>query len=199
MKDFTRTRGRLRNLPLPARAVYSVFLVFTLAALGVTAWLGQEMVGLDLQRLDTYYAGGVEAAPAATAPPAPPAGGPVLDLPAEADAPARSEAMPLRKLLEVTHFHLFSMPVYLLILCHLFMLSRARDTTKLAWIAIATLSVAAHIAAPWVARSGAGASRMLYGASGAALAISFLVMALGPLWEMWAPGPRASEPRPSGE
>jgi hypothetical protein len=193
MKDFTRPRGRLRSLPLPARVVYSVFLVFTLAALGLTAWLGQQMVGLDLSRIDAYYAGGAE--PSSThqrGSSATPAGGPQLDLPAEADAPVLSEPMPLRKLLEVTHFHLFSMPVYLLILSHLFMLSRARDATKLVWIALGTLAVALHIAAPWLARGGSIASHWLYATSGAALAASFLVMAIGPLVEMWTDPPERS-------
>jgi hypothetical protein len=193
MKDFTRPRGRLRSLPLPARVVYSVFLVFTLLALALTAWLGQQMVGLDLSRIDAYYAGGAEPSSAQHGSSAPPAGGgPQLDLPAEADAPVVSEPMPLRKLLEVTHFHLFSMPVYLLILSHLFMLSRARDATKLGWIALGTLAVALHIAAPWLARGGGAAAHWLYGVSGAALAASFLVMAIGPLVEMW------TEPRERG-
>jgi hypothetical protein len=195
MKDFTRPRGRLRSLPLPARAVYSVFLVFTLAALALTAWLGKQMVGADLARLDAYYAGGAERVTgSAGATPGTPGGGPTLELPPEADAPAAAEAMPLRKLLEVTHFHLFSMPVYLLILSHLFMLSRASDATKLVWITIGTLAVTAHIAAPWVARTGAASSRWLYGGSGALLAVSFLVMALGPLWEMWSPAPDREQP-----
>ena len=48
MQDFTRPSGRLRALPLGARAVYSVFLVFTLVGLALTLWLTHDMVGLDL-------------------------------------------------------------------------------------------------------------------------------------------------------
>ena len=187
MKDFTRPRGRLRSLPLPARIVYSVFLLFTLAGLALTAWLAQDMVGVDLARLDSYYAGVRERAPASAAPAATGAG-PLLDLPADADAAPPPEPMPLRKLLEVTHFHLFSMPVYLLILSHLFMLSRAREATKVAWVSTASIAVASHMAAPWIARTGAASARLVYGTTGALLTASFLVMALGPLWEMWAPG-----------
>ncbi len=187
MKDFTRPRGRLRNLPLAARVVYSVFLAFTLLALALTAWLGQAMVGLDLKRLDSYYAGtAARPGPAAAATP-PAGGGPVLELPPEADAQPAAEPMPLRKLLEVTHFHLFSMPVYLLILSHLFMLSRSSERAKLAWITLGTLGTAGHIAAPWVVRSGAGGAALLYGVSGLLLAASMLVMAAVPLWEMWGP------------
>jgi hypothetical protein len=190
MKDFTRPRGRLRSLPLPARVVYSVFLVFTLAALGVTLWLGADMVGVGLSRLGEYYAGITSDAPTARATPAP-SGGPALELPAELDAPVPPEPMPLRKLLEVTHFHLFSMPVYLLILSHLFMLGRARDATKLAWITLGTLGTAGHVVAPWIARAAAPGSTALYASSGSAMLASMLVMTLWPLYEMWAPAPGA--------
>lgn len=182
MKHF-QTRGRLRNLPLPARIVYSIFLAFTLAALGLSAWLTEDMVGLDLERLGSYYAGGQTPSTSA----AEPTGGPVLDLPAEADEPLVHEAMPLRKLLEITHFHLFSMPVYLLILSHLFMLADLGTRQKVFWIAAASLSVALHVAAPWFARAGGGTA--LYAISGIGLALGFGAMSLVPLWNMWGPVP----------
>ena len=202
MRDFIRPRGRLRTLPFPARLVYSVFAALTLIALGFSAWLGAEMVGADLGELDAYYAGAP--APSADPPAAVPTGsdgGPALDLPPEADAPSASAsaAMPLRKLLEVTHFHLFSMPVYLLILSHLFMLSRLPDRPKLFWIALGTLAVAAHIAAPWLARGGTALGRWAYGTSGAALLGSFVVLTAVPLWEMWAPLPAGERSAGSDE
>jgi hypothetical protein len=93
--------------------------------------------------------------------------------------------MPLRKLLETTHFHLFTMPVYLMILAHLFMLSRLRQGSKVFWISGGTLGVAAHIAAPWVARSGGPGARVFYALSGSLLLGTFVVMSLVPLYEMW--------------
>jgi hypothetical protein len=192
MKDFARPRGRLRSLPLPARVVYSVFLLFTLAALAMTAWLAEDMVGLDLSRAAAYYAGSAQPARSIGSP-VPSHGGPVLELPPEADVAPKSEPMPVRKLLEVTHFHLFSMPVYLLILTHLFVLSRSADATKASWIVLGTASVAGHIAAPWAARAGAASAALLYGTTGAVMTVSFLVMSVVPLWEMWAPGPSQAQ------
>ena len=191
MKDFTRPRGRLRSLPLPARVVYSVFLVFTLAALGVTLWLGADMVGPGLSGLREYYAGITPDAASAHAPAAAgkPGAGPALELPADIDAPPPPEPMPVRKLLEVTHFHLFSMPVYLLILSHLFMLGRASDATKLTWITLGTLGTAGHVVAPWIARAASPGSTALYALSGSAMLASMLVMTVWPLYEMWAPAP----------
>lgn len=198
MKDFTRSRGRLRSLPLSARAVYSVFLLFTLAAMGMTGWLAENMVGLDAARVAPYYAGSVSTkAPRAIAPL--PGGGPALELPADTDGTLGTEPMPLRKLLEVTHFHLFSLPVYLLILSHLFMLSRSTEAMKIGWISLGAATVAGHIAAPWVARTGAAGATALYAGSGALMALSFAVMSGVPLWEMWAPQERAPAASESSE
>jgi hypothetical protein len=213
MKHFSRARGRLAHLPFAARAVYSIFLAFTLVGLAMSAWLTHEMVGLGLSRLDAYYAGAPDlAAPTGSDGPAAGArsgasdlaaltgsGGPALDVPPELELAPATEAMPLRKLLEVTHFHLFSMPLYLLVLSHLFMLSALAERTKVVWIAAATFAVAGHIAAPWLVRAGAAGSAFAYGTTGALVALSFAVMAGVALFEMWAPGaptgaPTAPEP-----
>jgi hypothetical protein len=186
MKDFTRAPGRLRNLPRLARVIYSVFILFTLIALGFSAWLGADMVGADLARFDEYYAGAVPAASQA-APPEAPSGGPELELPDSLPEAIQADPIALRKLLEVTHFHLFSMPVYLMVLCHLFMLSRWSERSKLAWIAVSTLAVASHIAAPWLGRSGGPAARLFYAASGGLLVLGFGVLSVVPLVEMWHP------------
>ncbi|MEY4577568.1 MAG: hypothetical protein RL701_2271 [Pseudomonadota bacterium] len=186
MKDFIRPSGRLRGLPFAARLTYSVFLLFTLLALAESAWLGADMVGANLSGLAAYYAGESSPVPAPAEPSAADGGGPTLDLPSDLPTTAPSDPMPLRKLLEVTHFHLFTMPVYLMVLAHLFMLSRWGQTSKVFWISGGTLGVGTHIAAPWVARSGAAEARIFYAFSGSLLLGTFLVMSLVPLYEMWA-------------
>jgi hypothetical protein len=184
MKDFIRPAGRLRSLPLTARLTYSIFIAFTLLALAESAWLGADMLGANLGGIASYYAG-VASEPAPPPPAAAPSGGPVLDLPSDALPQLANDPMPLRKLLEVTHFHLFTMPVYLMILAHLFMLCRMRQQAKIVWIALGTLAVLLHIAAPWLARSGSAASSLFYALSGALLFLSFGVMCAVPLYEMW--------------
>jgi hypothetical protein len=187
MKDFIRPAGRLRALPLPARLVYSVFNLFSLIALAETAWLGADMVGADLAGVPAYYAGQDSPPPSAAAPTQ---GGPVIELP---DEPLIAEAapMPLRKLLEVTHFHLFTMPVYLLILSHLFMLSRTRSSLKIGIIVGGSLGVLLHMIAPWVARGGGTLATGFYAISGALLLVCMLAMSIVPLIEMWTPTRRA--------
>ena len=185
MKHFSRAHSRLAHLPLGARAIYSIFIGFTHAGLALSAWLAEEMTGLDLASLGAYYAR--KPALPGDAPGRSPASGPRIELPPELSAPTPAEPMPLRKLLEVTHFHLFSMPVYLMILSHLFMLSGVGLRAKITWLSLASFSVALHIAAPWLARTGHSASAFVYGGSGALLTVSFLVLGGVPLIEMWKP------------
>ena len=180
MQDFTRPSGRLRALPFAARSVYSVFLVFTLVGLALTVALTHDMVGLDLGGADQYYGG---EAPPAEEPEL--EGGPALVIPPDGEELAVFEPMPRRKLLEITHFHLFSMPVYLLILSHMYMLSRARKGSKAAWIALGTLGTALHVAAPWLVAARFTASVVVYAASGVLMLGSYTWMSIVPLWEMW--------------
>lgn len=188
MKDFIRPAGRLRGLPLPARLVYSVFNLFSLVALAETAWLGADMLGADLSGVGAYYTGRQDPPPSAAAT-TPAQGGPVIELP---DEPLTAEAapMPLRKLLEVTHFHLFTMPVYLLILSHLFMLSRTRASLKIGIIIGGSAGVLLHMLAPWIARSGGAFAPAFYAISGTLLFVCMLAMSIVPLIEMWLPARR---------
>ena len=180
MQDFTRPSGRLRALPLGARAVYTVFLLFTLLGLALTLWLTHDMVGLDLSKAGEYYGG--EAAPFEEPEIA---GGPALVLPPDGEELAAFESMPRRKLLEVTHFHLFSMPVYLLILSHMYMLSRSRKKAKVAWIGVGSFGTLLHIAAPWLVAYGCAGAVATYAASGTLMLVGYFVMSVVPLWEMW--------------
>lgn len=180
MQDFTRPSGRLRALPLGARAVYTVFLLFTLVGLALTLFLTHDMVGLDLSHAEEYYGG--EAAPFEEAELE---GGPALFLPPGGEDLAAFEPMPRRKLLEITHFHLFSMPVYLLILSHMYMLSRSRKQAKATWVAIGSAGTLLHMAAPWLVAYGCAGAVASYAVSGALLLVSYFVMSWVPLWEMW--------------
>jgi len=195
VKDFAKAKGRLRPLAFHARLAYSIFLGFTLVGFGMTAWLFSDMVGMDLSGAPEYYAGTPgeplhEPAFEATG------GGPALVLPDEAALAPVATPMSRRKLLEVTHFHLFTMPVYLLILAHLFMLSRVGSAFKAWVIGAASVGTVAHIAAPWAATSGSTESIILYGGSGTVMTVAYLIMCVLPLWEMWTPAPSTSRSQP---
>ena len=125
-------------------------------------------------------------------------GGPEIALPDdEAAAPAPTVApvagritvaASYRKLLEVTHFHLFSMPVYLLVFGHLFLLTGATARIKTAWISASVAATAVHLCAPWLVFFGGRSVAWIYPISGAALLASFAVLMGLPLVEMWRPG-----------
>ncbi len=190
MRDFERS-SRLSRLPTTARLVYSGFLVYTLAALAVTVWLTDSVVGLRLERVSEYYAG---AAPASGPTPRDTTeeAGPTLDLPEDVASTATPavEPKPLRSVLEVTHFHLFTMPLYWMVLAHLYALARAHRGQ--AWvITIAGLSVGAHLLAPWFARSALPGAKLYYAASGLCLGVSFLWMAVVALADLWRPTSKA--------
>lgn len=189
MREFGK-KSRLALLPLSARLVYSVFLAFTLVGLLISAWLGETSVGIDLGKFDAYYAG----APVVAAEPLPAAdgGGPTFDLPEELNTPPKPEPKSFRSTLEVTHFHLFTMPIHWLVLAHLFALCALTERIKAIFITTSALAMASHLAAPWVARHGGGLAKTFYAGSGALLLLTFGWMAVAALLEMWS----ARTPKP---
>lgn len=182
MREFGR-KSRLALLPLSARLVYTVFLAFTLVGLGVSAWLGETSVGLDLGQFENYYAG----APVVAPEPMADSGGPALELPEEVASapPPAPEPKSFRSTLEVTHFHLFTMPIHWLVLAHLFALCAIAERTKAWFIGLSALAMGGHLVAPWIARHGGGFSKLFYALTGGLLLVTFAGMALVALVEMW--------------
>ena len=153
MRDFQGgPPGRLRALPTGAKILYTAFVLATLAGLLVLWRLYGAAVGDDGPAV--YYAGAPAAAPA-SAPPA--GGGPAIELSPE-DARPRVIVAQIsdRKLLEVTHFHLFSIPVYVLVLAHLWLLAKIPPWLQSAGVVGAVVTSGLHVAAPWIARGHQG-------------------------------------------
>jgi hypothetical protein len=142
-------------------------------------------VGVGTRGIRRYYAGEAPEAAAAEAPA--PAGGPAIDVPEEAERarPPLVVAVTYRKLLEVTHFHLFTMPVVLLIIGHLFLATGLSDRWKLAWILAGSASVGAHLATPWVVRYLGGGLAILHAVTGLGLTVTMTVLTLYPVLAMW--------------
>jgi hypothetical protein len=93
-------------------------------------------------------------------------------------------AISYRKLLEVTHFHLFTMPVVLLIVGHLFLATGLGDALKRGFIFGGALSVALHLATPWLVRSFPSLA-WLHAVSGLALTVTMTVLTGAPVLSMW--------------
>lgn len=186
MRQFASSGFRIWNLSREAKLVYTGFGLFSLLALVVSMMFYEDLVGPKTAGVAGYYAG----AATAKAAPAAAAGGPKIELPDEAASSERiTVAVTYRKLLEVTHFHLFTVPVFLLIIAHLFMLTGLSSTAKMAWIATAWVTALVHLAAPWIIRYGGAGWTWLYPSSGALMGLAMTVMTVYPIVVMWLPRP----------
>jgi hypothetical protein len=141
------------------RLAYSLFLLFSLLGYVVMIALALDRSGFSASSAATYYAGG-----------------------GDAYAKTRGE------LLEVTHFHLFSMPLLLFVQGHLFLMTRWPRPVKLTILYAAFLGCAFDLAAPWLVVYVSTDFAFLKVAGRVLLGPSLLAFALVPLWEMWRPG-----------
>lgn len=192
MRDFqAASPGRLRAAPLGSKIVYTAFALSALIGLFVSYRLYGAGVGDD--GAATYYAGAPAAAKAAPKPaPAAPGGEPTIELAPEDAAPrALIEQIPERKLLEVTHFHLFSIPIYVLVLAHLWLLAKIPSWLQITGIVAAIASTGLHMAAPWLVRGHAGLA-WLMPISGVSMGLTLGAMAIVSAIDMWLPQPPVS-------
>jgi len=189
MRQFASSGFRIWNLSREAKLIYTGFGLFSLLAIVVSMMFYEDLVGPKTAGVAGYYAGAAQASAHDKAPSGPAATGPKIELPDEAAQTSEriTVAVTYRKLLEVTHFHLFTVPVFLLIIAHLFMLTGLSSTAKTAWIAIAWGSAFLHLLAPWLIRYGSAAWSFLYPTSGALMGLAMLVMTVYPIVVMWLP------------
>ena len=98
------------------------------------------------------------------------------------------EPMSFRELAEITHFHLFTMPVVFMILIHVMYLTSARHTLKTVTTWAGFGGVMLDLVSPWLISyvSPLFVISMLTGDT--LMTISFLVMMVVPLYEMWILG-----------
>jgi hypothetical protein len=197
MRQFASRGFRLWQLGVPAKLIYTVFCGFMLLGLLSSILYGIDLMGPTAEGAVRYYRGQpaspAPAAPAATAPRA--GGGPAMELPPDEASPTAAittlhVGIPYRKLLEVSHFHLFTVPVVLLILAHLFMLTDLQERTKVAWIAVSSVAAFGHIAAPWILRYGPSGLGWLMPVTGVAMLATMTVLTIYPVIAMWAGGGR---------
>jgi hypothetical protein len=189
------------RLSLEARVLYTAFLLFLVGGIASSVWLYEDSFGsLGAGAAATYYLGDAAGAAAEGGPALdlPDDGGPALELPSE-EAPAAAagglqlEKSP-RQVLETFHFHLFTVPVVLLIVGHLFMLTALPLRWKIAVIAIASAGTLVHLVAPLLVRFGGAAWSPLMPISVIAATVGWLPMTLWPLWEMWTRLPQRVAP-----
>ncbi len=157
MRLYASTNYRLARLPFGARLFYTLFLV--LVAAGMATCLAFMFVksGLSAAELAEYY---------------------------------RQEDLGLGgksflELLETAHFHLFSMPIFFLVLGHIFFLSDWPERAK-TWVILASfVAVVAEIALPFLIVYHTGAWAPLKHLSRVLLMATFAIYIAVPLKEMW--------------
>jgi hypothetical protein len=176
--------GRLRAASTGSKILYTSFVIATLIGLFISWRLYGAAVGVDGPA--AYYAG-ASVAPKKADPA--PIGGPVLDLPEEVARPrAIVIQIPERKLLEVTHFHIFTIPVYVLIVAHLWLLAKIPVLLQNAGTILSVITSGLHIAAPWIVRESPGLA-FLMPVSGITMLVTLGLMALVSTIDMWLPQP----------
>jgi hypothetical protein len=162
VRIFATRDYQLSRLPFGARLFYSLFLAMVF--LGLLSCLGFMFgkSGLSTAALAEYYR----------------------------QEEAGLGGKPYLELLETAHFHLFSMPIFFLVLGHIFFMSSLAERTKLAVILTSFVALLSEIALPWLIVYHSRAWAWLEHPTRIALMGSFLVFIIVPLREMWADGLR---------
>jgi len=155
MKEFLAPKGGLAALQPSTRLALALFLVFALLGYGVMIALGVARSGLDVTSIRDYYG---------TCTP--------------------ELAKSTGELLELTHFHLFAMPMQLFVLAHVFLLGRAKQRWRLAVVLACFAGAALDLAAPWLVQGLGPDWAWSKIAARALMAPTMLAMTLLPLVEL---------------
>ena len=158
MKDFSRSTYNFSTISTGQKLTYSSFLVLMLAGWFTMIAFYFKETGFSIPSLVDYYRG-------------------------------NEERMLFPKtfyaLWEVTHYHLFTIPVVFLVLIHLFMLARAGFVWKLGLLAASFTGMVLDLGTPWLMvyshpawAWGKFLGRLLLNGS-------LLILIGWPLWEMW--------------
>jgi hypothetical protein len=191
MRPFARPVG-IGRLSLEARVLYSAFCVFILIGGFSSLWFYvDDELGVVPDDAARYYLGDTQEAPPPTSD-----DGPALDLGdlgdlGAADEPAAAGTMrfekPARQVMETFHFHLFSVPVVLLIIGHLFMMCGWSMRRKTGILVTASVTTLLHLLAPPLIRFVSPHFAALVFPTAVLMLLSWTLMTAWPLWEMWRP------------
>jgi hypothetical protein len=157
VREFVQPPGRGLSILQPStRFALALLLVFAIAGYAVMVVLGVSRSGLTPASIASYYAGAVA-----------------------------GEGKTTGELLEITHFHLFAMPLFCFVLGHVFLMCRA---PALGWrraiVLCAFAGAACDLAAPWLVIQLGPACAWVKIAGRLLLGPALLAMTLVPLWEI---------------
>lgn len=157
MRNFN-SRFRLRDVDRHIRLLYTFFLFLMLVGFVFSFFWAHSMTGLSPQGIADHYRG--------------------------SDV-TYGEPMSFRELAEVTHFHLFTMPVVFMILVHVLYLTDTSHAIKVATTWASFGGVALDLLSPWLISYVSPVFVLTMLTGDILMTISFLVMMAIPLYEMW--------------
>jgi hypothetical protein len=176
MRHFAKPSS-LDRLSLEARLVYTVFCLFMLVGYATSVWFYlDDELGTSPSDAQRYYLGETIAIDR------PAEGGPDLEIPEETGM--RLEK-PARQVMETFHFHLFSVPICLLIVAHIFMMGRESTRTKVLVIGVASASTLIHLLTPPLIRFASPSFAFLMFPSAIFMTATWLYMTSSPVIQMW--------------
>jgi hypothetical protein len=160
MQVFARRGFQLRSAPLETRVAYTGFLVLMLPAAASLLALAFGRTGFAPTAIAAYYRGGQS----------------------EMSFPKQ-----FWQLMEVTHFHLFSVPMVLLVLSHLLSATPVGTRARVGLTVGTYAGAALEIAGPWAIRYVAGEFAYMLLAGWILLGAGVLGMTVLSLVCTWAP------------
>ena len=107
--------------------------------------------------------------------------------------PSENEALVARmntfsQLLDVTHAHVFELPLVLFVLAHFLMRTRVAEWFKLANYLCSSLGTILFLAAPWTVRYVSVHTAILFYVGAVAIGITATIMIAVPIGDMWRSG-----------
>ncbi len=157
MRNFN-TRFRLRDSDRHIRLVYTLFLLCMLGAFAFSFFWAHSMTSFSPQAVSEHYRG---------------------------SSATYGEPMSFRELAEITHFHLFTMPVVFMILVHVLYLTSAGNGLKVGTTWLTFLGVFLDITSPWLITYVSPVFVLTMLAGDFLMLAGFLVMFVVPMREMW--------------
>jgi hypothetical protein len=158
MKDFSRHSYNFTTIAPLQKIIYTTFLVFTLLGF-ISIWTFYlAKTGIGPSAIVDYYRGNEEK---------------ILF------------AKTFQELWEVTHFHLFSVPLIYMVLAHLLALTRLSNRTKGLVMIGGALGILLDISAGWLIVYAAPGFVVFKIIGRLLLTVSFLAFLMIPVYEMW--------------
>lgn len=157
MRNFNQ-KFKLRDTDRHIRLLYTLFLLLMLAGFTFSFFWAHSMTSLSPQGIADHYRG---------------------------SDTTFGEPMSFRELAEITHFHLFTMPVVFMILIHVMYLTSASHLLKtvVTWAGFG--GVILDLLSPWLISYVSPVFVVLMLTGDTLMTVSFLVMLIVPLYEMW--------------